>query len=37
MATQGGGAATLNGSQGFELLKIKACSIAIHETIAMHA
>ena len=37
MATQGGGAAALNGTQGFELLKVEARSIPLQEAIALHA
>src|SRR5208337_3580251 len=37
MATQGGGAAALNGTKGFELLKVEARSIPLQEAIALHA
>jgi len=35
MATQGSGAAALNGAKGFELLKVKARSILIQEVITL--
>jgi len=37
MATKGSGAAALNGSKGFELLKAEARSIPIQEAIAVRA
>jgi hypothetical protein len=37
MPAQGSGAAALNGTKGFELLKVKARSIPIQEAIALHA
>src|SRR5215469_1793302 len=37
MPAQGGSAAALNGTKGFELLKVKARSIPIQEAIALHA
>jgi hypothetical protein len=37
VATQRRGAATLNGTKRFELLKIKAGSIAIQEVVALRA
>jgi hypothetical protein len=37
MATQGRGAAALNGAKGFELLKVEARSIPIQEAIALRA
>jgi len=37
MPTEGSGAAALNGTQGFELLKVEARSIPIQEAIAVHA
>ena len=37
MPAQGGGAAALNGTKGFELLKVEARSIPIQEAIALHA
>ena len=37
MTTQRCGAATLNGTKGFVLLKIKAGSIAIQEVVALRA
>ena len=36
MSTQGSGAAALNGTKGFELLKVEARSIPIQEAIALH-
>src|SRR5215469_9886361 len=35
MTTQGGGAAALNGTKGFVLLKVEAGSIAIQEVVAL--
>jgi hypothetical protein len=37
MPAQGSCAAALNGTKGFELLKVKARSIPIQEAIALHA
>jgi hypothetical protein len=37
MPAQGGSAATLNGTKGFELLKVKARSIPIQKAIALRA
>jgi hypothetical protein len=37
MPAEGGSAAALNGTKGFELLKIKAGSIPIQEAIALRA
>jgi hypothetical protein len=37
MPAEGRGAAALNGTKGFELLKVKARSIPIQETIAVYA
>jgi len=37
MPTEGSGAAALNGTKGFELLKVEARSIPIQEAIAVHA
>src|SRR5271167_1749032 len=36
MSTQGSGAAALNGTKGFELLKVEARSIPLQEAIALH-
>jgi hypothetical protein len=37
MPAQGSCAAALNGTKGFELLKIKARSISVQKAIALHA
>jgi hypothetical protein len=37
MPTEGGSATALNGTKGFELLKIKARSISVQKAIALHA
>jgi len=37
MPAQGGSAAALNGTKSFELLKVKARSIAIQKAITLHA
>ena len=37
MPAEGGSAATLNGTKGLELLKVKARSIPLQEAIALHA
>jgi hypothetical protein len=37
VSTQGGGAAALNGTKRFELLKVKAGSIPVQEAIALCA
>src|SRR5271166_1411257 len=36
MSTEGSGAAALNGTKGFELLKVEARSIPLQEAIALH-
>ena len=36
MSAQGSGAAALNGTKGFELLKVEARSIPLQEAIALH-
>ena len=37
MSAEGRGAAALNGTKGFELLKVEARSIPLQEAIALHA